>query len=181
VPVSERTFKQVALEDPEGHWELVCGRLQPKPGMTAEHNDLSLRLAYYLMQQLDRNAFRVRHDSAHVRRAAESYYIPDVFVIPADLERAQRGTHQLESYQAPLPLVVEVWSPSTGDFDVRVKVREYQGRGDLEVWLVHPYEHTLTSWRRTLDGSYVESTFSHGTVQPVALRGVTIDLDALFT
>ena len=38
MPVSEQTYRQVALEDPEGKWELVCGYLRRKPAMTTEHN-----------------------------------------------------------------------------------------------------------------------------------------------
>src|SRR5665213_2814276 len=94
--VSEATFREVALEDPEGHWELVCGKLRSKPGMTAEHNDVAFELAFRLRLQLDNREFRVRHDSGHVRRTAENYFIPDVFVLPAAMERGQRGTRELE-------------------------------------------------------------------------------------
>jgi hypothetical protein len=38
----------------------------------------------------------------------------------------------------------------------------------------------LTAWRRESDGTYTESVQTSGTVQPVALPGVTIDLDQLF-
>lgn len=81
----------------------------------------------------------------------------------------------------PLPLVVEVSSPSTGDYDVDTKLPEYQRRGDLEIWRVHPYDHALTAWRRQPDGSYLEMGHTGGGVRPVALPGVAIDLDALFT
>ena len=87
---------------------------------------------------------------------------------------------QLEAYTDPLPLVVEVWSPSTGDYDVETKLGEYRRRGDLEIWLLHPYSHSLTAWVRQPDGSYVEVHYTGGTVQPAALPGVTIDLDARF-
>jgi Uma2 family endonuclease len=45
---------------------------------------------------------------------------------------------ELELYVEPLPLVVEVWSPSTGQYDVDEKLPEYQRRGDLEIWRFHP-------------------------------------------
>ena len=79
-----------------------------------------------------------------------------------------------------MPLVVEVWSPSTGDFDVAVKLREYQLRGDAEIWLVHPYDRTLTAWRRQTDGGYSETLYREGSIEPVALPGVRIELAALF-
>lgn len=181
MPVSEQTFLQLALEDPEGHWEWHCGFLRRKPGMTAEHNSGMFELAFRLANQLDRNQFRVRCNAGHVRRSPENYYIPDVFVIPADLERGQRDTRRLETYADPMPLVVEIWSPSTGDYGVESKLPEYQRRGDAEIWYIHPFDRTLTAWRRQPDGTCVEAVYtSGGTVQPVALPGVTIDLDTLF-
>lgn len=60
------------------------------------------------------------------------------------------------------------------------KLPEYQRRGDLEIWRIHPSERTLTAWRREPDGSYAESLYRGGTVHPVALPGVSIDLEALF-
>jgi Uma2 family endonuclease len=180
MPISEQTFKQIALEDPEGHWELHFGYLRRKPGMSSEHNQLVIDLAVQLATQLDRDEFRVRCNAGHVRRLSVSYYIPDVFIIPTSLERTQRGTQALEVYGSPLPLVVEIWSRSTGEYDVGTKLREYQQRGDLEIWLIHPYEHTLTAWRRQPDGSYSETHHSGGTIQPMALPNVTIDFDALF-
>ena len=179
MPVSEKTYKRLALEDPN-QWELYCGVLVRKPGMTAKHNDVASDLHVQLSQQLDRNQFRVRVNMGHVRRSSESYYIPDVYVIPAELVRQQLGLRRLEVYGPPLPLVVEIWSPSTGDYDVNTKLGEYQRRGDLEIWRIHPYERTLTAWRRQPDGSYAETTYTGGVVQPVALPNVTIDLDTLF-
>lgn len=180
MPISERTFLQLALEEP-GQWELHCGDLRRKPNMTAEHNHVVWRLAFDLGQQLDQSQFEVRPSFGHVRRTSESYYIPDVFVVPTELVRPLRGLRDvLEAYDAPLPLVVEVWSPSTGDYDVDSKLPEYQRRGDLEIWRIHPFDRTLTAWRRQPDGAYAEAHYTGGTVRPVALPNVTIDLDTLF-
>lgn len=181
MPVSEKTYQQVALEDPEGQWELHCGRLRRKPGMTFDHNDVMNELGYLLRNQLDRREYRVRVNSGRARRSEANYYIPDVSVIPLHLAEPLRGRrNRLEVYSDPLPLVVEVWSPSTGEYDVDEKLPEYQRRGDLEIWRIHPYDRVLTAWRRQPDGSYTETVYRSGTVRLVALPHVTIDLDALF-
>jgi Uma2 family endonuclease len=180
MPISEQTFRKVALEDPNGLWELHCGALRQKPPMTAMHNDVMMRLAGWLFQQLDFDQYRVRSNAGHVQRSPENYYIPDVCVVPAELVRPQLALLEIESYAEPLPLVVEIWSPSTGRNDIETKLGEYQRRGDEEIWLIHPYNHTLASWRRQSDGSYAESQYgAGGTIQPVALPNVTIDLDVL--
>jgi Uma2 family endonuclease len=180
MPISEKTYRQVALEDSDSNCELYCGQLRLQPGKTAEQNDLMLELAFVLHGQLDRSEFRVRSNSGRVRRSPKNYYVPDVFVVPTALEQAQRGTRALECYNEPLPLVVEIWSISTGEYDVETKLVEYQRRGDLEIWRIHPYERTLTTWRRQLDGSYTETLITDGTVEPIELPGVKVDPDALF-
>ncbi len=178
--VTEAAYRKLAMEDPNGHWELDCGHLRQKPGMTAAHNETMSRLFGWLFQQLDMRSFRVRSNSGHVRRSAEHYYIPDVCVIPIEMVLPQLSERELETYAQPLPLVVEVWSPSTGRYDVSAKLVEYQSRGDTEIWLVHPYDRTLTAWIRQRDGIYTQSTHTTGILCPAALPGVAIDLDALF-
>lgn len=179
--ISEATYARVAMEDPEGQWELVCGRLRSKPSMTMEHNRTSRRLMTRLVRQLDERDYAVSLDQSRVRISSGSFYVPDVCVIPLVLEQRlgeQPGT--FEVYDDPLPLVVEVWSPSTGDYDVEQKLKEYQLRLDREIWRLHPYEKTLTVWRRQPDDTYTETLYRGGTIQPVALPGVTIDIDALW-
>ncbi len=180
MPVSERTYQQVVLEDPEGQWELHQGRLREKPSMTFAHDQTMARLGSLLTQQLDWDEFSVRINAGWVRRPNEVYYIPDVFVVPVSMtEQFRDRSDILEVYDAPLPLVVEVWSPSTGDYDVDAKLPEYRRRGDLEIWRLHPYERTLTAWRRQPDGTYTEELYRGGTVQPASLPNVSIDLDLL--
>jgi Uma2 family endonuclease len=179
MPVSEETYRQVALEDFEGQWELHCGRLVQKPGMSYEHGHLTTRLFGSLLTQLDDREFTARSNHARTRTAG-SYYLPDVCVIPMDLFRPHRGEGGLEFYDAALPLVVEVWSPSTGDYDLNEKLREYQRRGHLEIWMIHPYDRTLRAWIRQADGSYTDALHTGGVIQPVALPNVTINLDTFF-
>lgn len=180
MPVSERTYRQVALEDPEGQWELDRGCLRRKPAMTFEHNQVASELFFALRQQLDPRSYNVRMNMGHVHLPSGSYYIPDVFVVPVELQQPLRGRRVLETYDAPLPLVVSVWSPSTGDYDIETKLREYQRRGDPEIWLVHPYDRTVTAWRRQPNGGYASPLHAGGVLRPATLPGVSIDLDALF-
>jgi Uma2 family endonuclease len=123
----------------------------------------------------------VRADTARLRIASGTDYVPDLFVLPREAElrlRQQPGT--FEVYDEPVPLVVEVWSRSTGEYDLETKLMEYQRRGDAEIWRIHPYERTLTTWRRQPDGRYTETLYTEGSAQPVALPGVTISLEKLF-
>lgn len=181
MPVSEETYQRVALEDPDEKWELNCGRLRRKPDMTAEHNRLFRVLGYVIQRQLDLDQYHVAVDNAKVRRSPGRFFIPDVAVIPVRLlDRLLARTGTFEVYDDPLPFIAEVWSPSTGDYDVEEKFEVYKRRGDLEIWRIHPYERMVTAWRRQPDGSYAESVHRSGRVRLAFLPNVTIDLDALF-
>jgi Uma2 family endonuclease len=181
MPISAQTYRRVASEDPDGRWELDRGHLREKPSMSYRHNRVTVHLGGQLLQQLDPDEHEVRINLGHVNRIDETYYIPDVFVLPVSAIGPDHDRPDiLEIYDQPLPLVVEVWSPWTGTYDVNAKLPEYRRRGDLEIWRVHPFDRTLTVWRRRPDGGYVETVYDGGHVQPASLPGVTIDLDALW-
>lgn len=181
MPVSEKRYIQLALEDPEGKWELVDGCPRKKPFMSWEHGHTARELTFMLNLQLDRTQWEVVHDSGKVRRNERNYFQPDLCVVPMELiRRTFTRPGMFEAYAEPLPLVVEVWSPSTGEYDVTDKLEDYKRRGDLEIWLIHPYRHTLSAWRRQPDGTDEETVFQGGTVRPAFLPNVTIDLDSLW-
>lgn len=181
VGISPTTYERVALRDPDGHWELHRGQLREKPGTSFEHNDVMVVLPYQLHAQLDRAAYRILVNAGRLRVSERNYYIPDVAVIPTSIMQSLRDRPgRLEMYADPLPLVVEIWSPSTGSYDIREKLAGYQERGDLEIWRIHPYDRTLTAWRRRPDGSYTETVYHDGAITPESLPGVVIDLVTLF-
>ncbi len=86
----------------------------------------------------------------------------------------------VETYDEPLPLVVEVWSPSTGDYDVETKLQDYQVRGDAETWRLDTCDRSLTAWVRQEDGSYATVRHTGGLVRPAALPAVEVDLALVF-
>jgi Uma2 family endonuclease len=180
--ISVKTYEQLVLEDGDGTWELVCGQLRAKPIMTSAHNDVIEVLVGQAQPQLDRDQYAIRFNDSHVGVSTGSYYVPDVFIVPREWVRRSRalGPGRMEVFTEPLPLVVEVWSPSTGDYDMDTKIPEYRRRGDLEIWRIHPCEQTLTAWRRQPDGSYTETVYRDGTITLMALPWVTIDIVALF-
>ncbi len=182
--VTYEAYEELALRELDQFWELHDGELVRKPAeiMTTGHNRIMDALAWQLYRQLDRSLYEVRINNARARRLSRSAYIPDVVVVPVALVRrniAEQPT-RLEAYQEPLPLVVEVWSPSTGGYDVNSKLPEYQRRGDLEIWRIHPVQRTVTAWRRQVDGGYAEFRFTGGVVGLHGLPNVAIDVDLLF-
>jgi Uma2 family endonuclease len=178
--VSHATYEAVALEDSDTTWEYVCGRLRAKPGMTQEHNDVAVLLTFRLQSQLDWKTHRVRSNAGRLRAGAGNEYVPDVMVVPAEASLAQRGNLKLETFPNAVLFVAEVWSKSTGEYDVDTKIPDYLARGDAVVWRVHPYERSLTAWTRRPDGGYDEARHNSGTVAIASLPGVSIELESLF-
>lgn len=180
VRVSEQEYRELALNDPNHRWELWDGVLVEKPLMSMMHEDVSSYLGAMLINQLDRREFRVNINGGRTRWSARSFYIPDVVVIPAEYKAPfEHDPRSFNAFAEPLPLVVEVWSRTTGDYDIVAKLPAYRERGDLEIWFIQPYERTLTAWRRQPDGTYREARYQGGEVPVVSLPGVVIDFDAL--
>jgi Uma2 family endonuclease len=178
--ISEQDYRELVLTEEDRFWELWDGVLLEKPQMSMKHNAVSFYLGAALANQLDRREYRVTVNGDRARISPRAYYIPDVMVIPAAYQQPfEDDPRALGAYAEPLPLVVEVWSPTTGSYDITTKLRGYRERGDAEVWLIHPSERTLTAWRRQQDGSYTEATYRGGIVSVTSLPGVSIDLDAL--
>ena len=178
--MSEAAYEQFVLSGPDGLWELHDGRLVEKPGMSWEHHVVVAQLGKALLNALDPRSYLVFFEG-RVRRPGATIFLPDLMVVPTaygEQFHGQPGT--LAIFADPLPLVVEVWSSSTGSYDIDTKIPDYQARGDLEIWRIHPYERTLTAWRRQPDGSYGETVHREGVVHPMALPDVAIDLAALF-
>jgi Uma2 family endonuclease len=179
--LSPEQYEQLILSEPDQTWELINGRLREKPTMSIGHDDAWFELAFFLRSQLERREYRVAHNDARLKRTDRSYFVPDGVVMRvANIIGDRPNPRAVDAHSFPMLLVAEVWSPSTGDYDIDVKLRAYQERGDHEIWRLHPFERTLTTWRRQPDGTYVETVVHGGTVSSAELPGVTIDLDALF-
>jgi Uma2 family endonuclease len=179
--MSEVEYRAFALGDDSGRWELVAGQLREKPWMSVTHSRVTMDLVEQLLLQLDRDRFRVTAGLARLRVSSDTYYIPDVVVIPTEVMLALgENPRALDAYPDPLPLVAEVWSPSTGTYDIDVKLPGYQRRGDLKIWFIHPLERTLAAWSRQPNGAYTETVYRSGIVEPPPLPSVVIDVDELF-
>ena len=178
---SAEAYERLALAEPDRKWELHDGVLVEKPPVTIGHSVVLSRLMHSLSSQLDPARYRVSVSFTRLRHTASGHFIPDLLVIPAEQDSARHQPwHDLEIYDVPLPLVVEIWSPSTGGYDVETKLPAYRARGDAEIWRLHPFERTLSVWRKLADGTYDETVYRGGVVPVASLPAVSIDLDALF-
>jgi Uma2 family endonuclease len=179
--VGEAEYRELALMGENRRLELFRGHLREKPAVSVDHSYVAMNLVELLLKQLERDQYRVSLGQARLRVTSDTYYVPDVTVIPSALVQALRATpRMLDAYAEPMPLVVEIWSPSTGDHDLNVKLADYRQRGDQEIWYIHPYQRTITAWRRRQEQSYAESVYRTGTVRAESLPDFEFDVDVLF-
>jgi Uma2 family endonuclease len=179
--LTEEEYIELVFASPDRQLELYDGEVREKPGVSWEHGDVAFELGLQLGTQLDRRQHAIAINAWRLRPAPGSIYIPDLVVVPRSYGEEFKGRPgTLAIFRDPLPLVVEIWSRSTGDYDVNAKIPEYQRRGDLEIWRIQPYERSITVWRRQPDGAYEQTVSREGIIWPVALPDVAIDLAELF-
>lgn len=130
--LSEQEYRELAERDSVRFWELWDGVLVAKPPMSMKHDNWTFLLGHFLQNQLDWREYRVNVNGGKTRDTARNVYIPDVVVIPASYQLPyEDDPRAFNAYTEPLPFVAEVWSPSTGDYDVAAKLPLYRQRGDL--------------------------------------------------
>jgi Uma2 family endonuclease len=113
--MTEHEYERFILSGVSGQWELHDGRLVEKPGMSWEQSDVAAFFGHLLQIQLDRGEYRVFIEG-RTRNPVGSVLMPDVLVVPAEYGEAFRGRPgTLAIFSQPLPLIVEIWSISTGD------------------------------------------------------------------
>jgi Uma2 family endonuclease len=179
--VSAPTYTELALTEAGKLLELHDGVLVEKPPMSIGHNRTLRKLDWVFSHQIDRSRFEISVNASRLYLPDNTYYIPDLAIIPvAAVEALGDRLDVLEVYATPLPLVVEIWSPSTGDYDINEKIPRYQQRGDTEIWRLHPFERSITAWRRQPDGSYRETLLTAGIIEPIDVPGVSFAIEALF-
>jgi Uma2 family endonuclease len=179
--VSQELYESVSVEDPEGRWELHEGKLREKPVMSYAHKEVMFEIGFQLGAQLDPDLFLVRSNAGRLRLAPDTVYIPDVFVIPRSaVGEMGANVPALDTYAEPARVVVEVWSPSTGEYDIDQKIPQYAVHGDREIWRVHPRERSIEVWVRAEGGSYSHQIQQGGTLSLRWLPGIRVDSDPIF-
>jgi Uma2 family endonuclease len=182
VAISFRTYAQLALEDPEGRWEMASGATRRKPPESFLHGAVIDALVEQIVPQLRGSPFRLSVNHARLMIDPYQVCLPDLVVLPRALSAravAERP-RALETYHTGLPLVIEVWTPATAEYDVEAKIPEYRRAGTDEIWLVHPTARAVTVWVRRPAAGYQEIIRGGGVLTPARIPDLALDIDALF-
>lgn len=150
--------------------------------MSVWHIRTMARLAHQHSRQLGINPFEVHTNTVRLRYMDETSVIPDVPVVAVMLLATDDTAESAspEVFGSAMPFFSEVWLPSTGGYEVDRKFSDCQRRGDAEIGHSHPYERTLTIWRRGTGSAYKESVARGGRIPLPSLPRVVIDIVDLF-
>lgn len=173
--MSEADYEAFVRTGAAGVWELHGGRLVQKPALSSVQREIVSRLARQLLAQLDAAEYEVRVNDCRVRGPDGTIHVPDLLVVPGAHGESSAGRSGVPILAKPVPFVVEVWRPADSGYDVDARISVYQQRGDLEIWLLHPLERSLTSWVRQADGTYTETIYQVGAALPAPRVGGPID------
>jgi len=102
---------------------------------------------------------------------------PDILFIARDRTGAIQHTH----LEGPADLVVEVVSPDSRTRDRREKLREYQGAGVREYWLIDPEREKAEFYVLGPSGEYAPAPVRHGRVESVVLADLWLDVEWLWS
>jgi Uma2 family endonuclease len=163
---------------PEGSpYQLIEGELVMSPAPSPEHQRSSKRLftkLYSLLEETKRG--EVFYAPIDVYLDEENAYQPDIAVLleGSKAEITQRGVEG-----AP-DLVVEILSPSTAYYDLRVKKEVYEKAGVKEYWIVDPHMKSIEIYSNTPEGfRLVSEAKKEGKVRSELLR-IELDLKEVF-
>jgi Uma2 family endonuclease len=174
------TEERYLAEAPEmGFVEFADGELIVHSPVSIRHQEIAGFLTFLLTGYVDSNGLgTVLNGPAVVRLRPDLLYEPDVFFVSRD--RSQ--TMEAQYYSGAPSLVVEVLSPSTRSYDLRVKAANYREHGVLEYWAIDAVnsrlrQHVLGS----PDAAYTLNQHFSGRVDSEALPGFWIDAGWLWS
>jgi Uma2 family endonuclease len=171
--VSKAEFLQFLQTRVNERYEYEGGLIvQQMTGGTRRHGEIAGRIYQALTRQLDRGRFVVTLDRGV--DTPETVRFADVVVEPADEPDESLAT-------ARPVLIVEVLSPSTRSYDLRIKPLEYLALPSLDAYLIASQtEPAMRVWQRGPDGGFLDLPHEiEGRAASVAIacRGLTLSLD----
>ncbi|MGL6160949.1 Uma2 family endonuclease [Microbulbifer sp.] len=164
-------------------YELIDGvAYLMSPAPTRRHQEFVFEMARQVGNTLEGKPGRVYMAPFDVRlpKGDETDELVDTVVQPDLLVVCDRDKLDDRGLRGAPDWVVEILSPSTASHDQIRKLAAYERAGVPEVWLVHPTDKTLATYRLE-NGRYgrAEITELQGRRKVIQLPDLTIDWDHL--
>jgi Uma2 family endonuclease len=172
------TYREYACLPNDGkRYELIEGDIHVNPAPTTNHQRVSRRLQYLLMQQLEETGIAEIFDApTDVILSDTNVVQPDLIIVRIDKDRvSERGIEGAPS------VLVEILSPSNRSDDELLKKALYAKWGVPEYWVVDP-DHGLVSVYRAEGGAYrhVSRLDRSSTLKSLEFPEISIELAKVF-
>jgi len=181
LPIEKR--KTYTYEDyaklPEGApYQLIGGELVMTPSPIPYHQDLLGRLFFELKRFVEEKGLgKVYPSPLDVYLSATDTYQPDIIFISKD-RLSIIGESKIEG---PPDLVIEILSPATAYYDLRIKKDVYEKSGVKEYWIVDPMQKTIEVFLNK-EGRFdpVGTAKGEGEIRSSLLKGLSISVKEVF-
>lgn len=172
------TYEDYLLTEEGKHYELIDGDLLLTPAPNIPHQDVCKKLAYSLIEQLEKKGLgKVFIAPTDVALSETDVVQPDILFISK--ERLSLITKQ--NIQGAPDLVVEIVSPESEKRDKELKRKLYHRSGIKEYWLVDPETKTIEILTRADQDYVIHGTFSENhTFTSPSFASLSFELKEIF-
>lgn len=168
------TYKEYVLFPCDGNrHEIIDGRHYMNAAPSPRHQTVSRHIQLQLYEQLERKGFGQVFDAPIDLQLTECDVVqPDLVVVLSDNQIITST-----KIKGIPDLIVEILSPSSRDYDERLKKQLYEQLSVPEYWIVDPEEQCVRQFRLLPEGRYAAPIECSQTVTFAAITGdVTVDL-----
>ena len=161
-------------EDGRRH-EIIDGEHYVNASPGTQHQHVSKRLQYQLYTKIELAGLGVLFNAPIDVQLSEFDIVqPDLVIILNDNIRKITPT----KIKVAPNLVVEILSPSTGDYDRTIKKDLYERSGVSEYWIVDPFEQQVDQW--VLQNGKLTLAPKSNVLRLTFADGIEIDMDTVW-
>ncbi len=164
---------------PEGTpYQLIRGELIMTPSPVPNHQIIKIRIEYELLKFVNDKKLGIVLDAPiDVYFSDTETYQPDIIFISKDRLNII-GEKKIEG---PPDLIIEILSPATAYYDLRIKKDTYEQSGVKEYWIVDPIQKTIEIFvNKNARFEPVSIVKGEGEVKSDLLNGFSIALREVF-
>ncbi len=177
-----KTLEKKTIADyealPEGSpYQLIEGELIMSPAPGFEHFRSSKRVFVRLYRLIeDAGKGEVIYAPVDLYLDEENVYQPDIMVVL----KGSKAKITSKGVYGPPDVVVEILSPSTAYYDLRVKKKVYERAGVREYWIVDPIERSLEIYTNSEEGFKLTSRVVEKGKVVSKVLDIDLDLEEVF-
>lgn len=177
-----KTLEKKTIADyealPEGSpYQLIEGELVMSPAPGFEHFRSSKRVFVRLYRLIeDAGKGEVIYAPVDLYLDEENVYQPDIMVVL----KGSKAKITRKGVYGPPDVVVEILSPSTAYYDLRVKKKVYERAGVREYWIVDPMERSLEIYTNSEEGFKLTSRGVEKSKVFSKVLDIDLDLEEVF-